>query len=111
MRQLIRATACALTIGLAACTVAPSGLVVRVDSDFAVPAELAEIRAQVLADSGEVAQEASFSMADARLPLSFGVNHKNGNPDQPVTIVVEGRGPGGALLVTRRVVTTFVNRK
>ncbi|RLB48976.1 MAG: hypothetical protein DRJ42_22045 [Deltaproteobacteria bacterium] len=103
---------------LAACQGHPGRVLVVVDSDYSVPAELSEVR--VLAgpvDDPESRMGQAFALTEFRpppggtynLPLSLVVVPRDGNSDREVEVVVEGRlvSVGDVLVRATRVLHGF----
>ncbi|MDQ3037751.1 MAG: hypothetical protein M3Y87_35485, partial [Myxococcota bacterium] len=83
-------------------------LVVVVETDMAVPAQLASVRAEITG-CADCAHEFALDGAGAvSMPFSFGVAPQDGDASRTIELVVEGRGPAGAALVRRVVRTGFV---
>lgn len=80
-----------------------TALVVVVESDLDVPAVLASVHTE----AGASAHDFVLTGLDA-LPFSFGVEPAGGDASRVVTLSIEGRGPGGAGIVARRVQVGFV---
>lgn len=101
--------ALALVLGTAACSTDATQLVVWVDSNFDVPAELDNVRATVRDSTGNITSTHDFALAaPANLPFSFGVSHRGG--DLGVSVELEAQ-QGGSTIFTRRAVTRFTEEK
>jgi hypothetical protein len=97
------AAAASALLALACSPPPPSQIVVLVDSDIPVPARLASVRAATGAISEHV-----FVLGDpGTLPFSFGIAPAGGDASREVTLVVDGRDPGDATVVSRTVRTGF----
>lgn len=86
-------------------------LVVVVDTDMAVPAQLASVSAEVAPGSGctQCAHEFALDGEGAvSMPFSFGVAPRDGDASRPVELEVEGRDAAGTVIVRRVVRTGFV---
>jgi hypothetical protein len=94
---------------LAACTSKRTELVVLVDSDYAVPAELAKIEAIVKPTEG--GEQMAHEFVLGALPLSFGVVPPGGDANRKLDVLVEGVDPGGRALVTRHAISGFIEGK
>ncbi len=109
----------ALAVFVSGCTSAPTQLVVLVDSDYAVPDELATVHALVSAPDGEVVSEHTFTLSGSAtpgasrftLPLSFGMVPVDDDASRRVDCVVEGMDPAGRVLVARRALTGFIEEQ
>lgn len=96
-------------------------LVVLVDSDFDVPAELARVHVRVLDEADAEMSSHEFALAGegvdpgpARfvLPLSFAVVPRGQDADRRVAIEVDGLGPDDEeVIVRRRAVTGFIEEE
>ena len=96
-------------------------LVVLVDTDFEVNESMAVVRATVFDPEGAPVSSHEFSLADdaesdpgpARVgvPFSFAVVPVGDDASRRVTVVVEGLGGTGAVLVRRTAVTGFVEEQ
>lgn len=103
-----------LSLGLlAACSKDPTQIVVVVDSDLAVPAELVAVRAVVRWTGEEAVADERFGLlggqlTDARhsLPLSFGIG-PGAALDGEVSIEIHALRPGDGAHFVRRAVTRF----
>ena len=82
-------------------------LIVAVDTDFEVPAELDRIDAYSLRSDGTSSGVLSWDLTSQPVPFSFGVAPKSGDEDLQITIVVEGHA-GAALRVAATARTGFV---
>lgn len=102
----------AASIALVGCSRSATELVVLVESDLDVPAELSTVRA-IIHDGNEGAEvPATFDLTNTPLPLSFGVLPGDGSTS--VTIEVHGEGPyiaGENAPLIRRATTTFIEGK
>ncbi len=93
---------------LSACKVAPTAIVVAIDSDYAVPGELSGLFVN-LTKNGRAQPVVSLSLTGAapyRLPLSFAVAPEGDNAGE-LSVEVEAHDAGGRLLVRSRRVTRF----
>lgn len=93
-----------LLAAIAGCSAGHDGrFLVVVSSDVPSPDPLATVRVE---SGGEVHD---FPLSEStRLPFSFALDARPGRPDdEPVTFVVSGLDPSGAVLVSRPVVATF----
>lgn len=103
--------ACALALD-AGCSRPPKQLVVVVDSDLAVPAEVTSVRARVRPLEATDAREPhTFALAgdgSVTLPFSFGVVPPGGDASRRVELEVEALDAAGEVVVTRRVRTGFL---
>jgi hypothetical protein len=97
----------------AGCSSDVTQLVVGVDTDYAVPAELARVKAYTILESRSRTSPAiDLDLATIGMPFSFGVVPDGADIASPVMIVVEGYAPGGTSpLVTSRVRTGFIEGK
>jgi hypothetical protein len=106
-------------LSLVGCAKSPTELVVLVNSDYLVPAELTEVRARVLTDDGMLVSEHTFALAGTdtvpavgqdALPFSFAVAPRNGDATLRATIELSaiGAAPDRAVLLTRRAKTGFI---
>jgi Tol biopolymer transport system component len=87
----------------------PTQLVVRVDSNFDIPAELDTVRATVRDGAGNITTTRDFPLGSpANIPFSFGVAHRGG--DLAVAVEIEAR-KGDQGIFTRRSKTNFVEDK
>lgn len=101
---------------LASCSKPATQLVVVVDTDYAVPEELAEIRARIEAPDGTEVSAASFALTGADqpqptrfvVPLSFGVVPVDGDASRRLEVIVSGMDPEGRRLVVRSARTGFI---
>lgn len=75
----------------AACSKEPQ-LIVVVQSDYGVPAELSVIEVSVSGAEGTPVTH-SFNLSETPLPLSFGVLAPGGDRTQPLSIEIKGVGP------------------
>ncbi len=103
----------ALAALFAACSKDATQIVVVVDSDMAVPSELAAVRAIVRWEGEAGAAERRFDLSGAALgeqtwalPISFGVGAA-ADVTRGVTIEVHAIGPAGGTRFVRRAVTGF----
>jgi hypothetical protein len=94
---------------LAAACSSPTQLIVLIDSDFAVPEELAGVMVSVVDERGKNVGASSFDLAALGLPMSFGIEPTGDLVDERVRIVVTGVGPSGASLVERVAIVGFVD--
>src|SRR5688572_10943442 len=103
----------ALALLAFACDRPATQLIVVVDTDYAVPAELGFIRAVVRDASGiEISSLERDLVASATLPASFAVVPKGGDASRTVIVEVEGFDRrGGRARVARRAVTGFVREQ
>src|SRR5262245_13735752 len=92
------------------CSKAPTQLIVAVDSDFAVPSELAAIDARAAAEDGTISDEHHFDLRETALPFSFGVAADQ-DPNGAVVIEIVGLDPANSELITRKVITHFIERE
>jgi hypothetical protein len=107
---------CALLLfllALSACTTPSTQIVVLVDSDLSVPAELSTVR--VVTSRGEVVvSQVEFAIANEEapavqtLPFSFGVIPTGGDASERVRIVVQALDAFGAVVVERAAVVGFI---
>ena len=95
--------------GVAACSskTPVTELLVVVDSDLSVPAELDEVRVDLVGPGGEVRRSEGALASDAELPRTLALVHRGG-PLGPVRITVTGRHAGSDL-VQRRATATFIS--
>ncbi|MBI2373119.1 MAG: hypothetical protein HYV07_03890 [Deltaproteobacteria bacterium] len=88
----------AMLPALWACKAEPTQLMVVVDSDLAVPADIVRVRAAVLestaAFSSESVDERNLDLASTPFPFSFGIAPR-GDLTEPVVLVVEGLAASG----------------
>jgi len=95
-------------LALAGCDDDPTQLIVSIDSDLAVPSQLAVLRASVFVGDERKWQD-EFTIAPVgSLPLSFGVAPADGDPLVAITVMVQALAPGGHVTVQRRVTTRLV---
>jgi len=102
-----------LLAAIAGCEVSPTQLLVVVNTDLAVPAEVDEVRIRVRGPGSDPPREdRSVSLTDApgRLPASFGVAPRDGDPDRRVTVAADAL-LDGAVVVTTSAATAFVEQK
>ncbi len=88
----------ALLLLLVGCTEPVTQLVVGIDTDYAVPAELARLEVYTLkAVDGDAVESMhkTFELTPERLPLTLGVVPKPGEEGFEVTVIVEGYGKAG----------------
>lgn len=115
--------ACAI-VGLVAigCTSPATQLVVAVDTDFEVPAELSYVRARVEGPDGRnappegwtlVSGEPDVAAGEVEIPFSFGVAPRSNGEELDIVVIVEGfrRQGDAAPLVSVRATTGFVEGK
>ena len=103
------------------CDAPATQLVVLVDTDFEVNESMAVVRATVLDDEGSPVSSHEFSLADdaesdpgparVSMPFSFAVVPVGDDASRRVTVVVEGLGGTGDVLVQRVAVTGFVEEQ
>ncbi len=118
LQGLLGLSALLALLVLAACQGHPGRVLVVVDSDYSVPAELSEVR--ILAgpvDDPESRMGQAFALTEFRpppggtynLPLSLVVVPRDGNSDREVEVVVEGRlvSVGDVLVRATRVLHGF----
>lgn len=107
MRRFVRACALALVAACSQSADPVTELVVVVDSDLSVPAELDEISVRATGPDGK-AQTASARLGAGMTPLprSLVLSHEAG-PLGPLEVRVEGKR-GGATLLTRTAEASFV---
>lgn len=107
---------------LAACTSPATQLVVAVDTDYQVPAELERVEAQVQRETGElsstlgwdlVADGQATMVGQAMMPFSFGVAPQEGETDLQIMVIVKGFARRGdqTPLVINRARTGFIEGK
>ena len=102
-------SAATLLLLVASCRFDATQVVVTVDSDLHVPAEVASVRATVLNPEGEVIAQRRFELDSAGpgLPLSFGVV----SPDGETTVEVDALGPTGVAVLSHRRSFTFEDQQ
>lgn len=107
---------------LAACTSPATQLVVAVDTDYQVPAELERVEAKVQRPTGELSSTLAWDLVadgqaamsgQAMMPFSFGVAPQEGETDLEIMVVVEGFGrrTDQTPLVVARARTGFIEGK
>lgn len=106
---LLAAGLTALALG-AGCASARTGVVVVVDTDLAVPGEIASVRARAGAGActdGSCTHD--FVTAEpAAFPFSFALEPRGDGTRAPFTLEVTGRDGSGATVVARHVESSFV---
>ncbi len=99
------------------CERAPTQIIVAIDSDLGVPAEVASVRAVVKSDDDTLISEHAFALTaglptgdEVALPFSFGVAP---GEDREARVIIEAHavGPQGSDLFTRRAITRFVEHE
>lgn len=107
-----RAALCALTIAACTamgCTKPATQLVVTVDTDLAVPEEVATVVVRLRRTSGQLIEERTVVVASAsELPLSFGVVPPEGDAETTVLVEAEAQDAAGAVVVVVAARTGFV---
>lgn len=110
MPRLTDASFFAAALFATACQ-SPTQLVVLVDSDYAIPNELATVQVLVQDELGNEVAAVAFDTAVDGLPFSFGVEPKGDVVEDTVTIQLQGLGPGDVLLVERVVAVGFIEEE
>jgi hypothetical protein len=95
--------------GLMACRPPATEVVVRVDSDYAVPEDLDELVVEVVEPDGNVAEAFADLRAGAGWPRSVGIVHRGG-PLGPVRVTARGL-LGGTERIAQRASFTFVREE
>lgn len=116
MRSNARISVLGVIVGgmmLLGCKTDPTQLVVVVDTDFDVPAELALVRVIVLDGDGAEAARTDFSLDTVSLPLSLAVVPRDQDASRRTTIIVQGfaMATDADPRVSRRAVTGFRENK
>ena len=121
--HLIFTVLCASLFGVSCSEGAQTQLVVLMDTDYSVPAEVDRIRARVakVMDVGAGPEEVQtwssvFSVSEGvstspgvyGLPATFAVLADDADLDREIVVELEALAPGGEVLVARRVKTGFV---
>jgi hypothetical protein len=96
----------ALLVISSACQ-SPTQLVVLVDSDLEVPAELAAVQAIVTDDAGEPAGAEFFDLGRYGVPMSFGVEGGDLSSER-IRITIQGLTARDELLVERTAALEFI---
>lgn len=95
--------------GATGCTTPPTQLVVVVDTDLAVPTEVATIVLRLRRANGGLIEEASVAVSShAELPLSLAVVPPEGDVSATVLVEAEARDASGAVVVVTTARTGFV---
>lgn len=108
-----RIWAAAVALALAGCAAAPSQLVVVIDSDLALPAELASVRVTSLHED-VVVSRVTFAVAEtatgaaSTLPFSLGIVPLQGDSTRRVRVVVEALDALGTPVVETHAVVGFL---
>lgn len=98
--------------GLSACKVAPTAIVVAIDSDYAVPGELSSLLVN-LTKSGRAQPQQSLALtgtAPYRLPLSFAVVPEGDKAGELTVEIVAQDGQGRTLVRSTRVTHFLPNQ-
>jgi len=107
-------------LGASACTDPATQLLVLVDTDYAVPSELATVSARISDADGREISSSEFTLVAAGedpsparfvVPLSFAVVPRDDDAGRRVVIEIAGMDAFGGVLVTRRARTGFVEGK
>jgi hypothetical protein len=105
---------------LTACEKDATELVVLVNTDFVVPAEMGIVRARISDPRGQEISASEFVLVAAPdpsdptrfvVPFSFGVVPLDGDASRRVIVDVDGLSSGRDLLLTRRAVTGFLSER
>ncbi|MCB9596116.1 MAG: hypothetical protein H6719_25565 [Sandaracinaceae bacterium] len=91
------------------CVAGPTQLVVVVDSDLAIPAELDRVRVTVMADDTRMASEEQALGSASLLPLTVAAVPEDDSLG-PIDVIAEGF-VGSALVVSRRARVTLVRNE
>src|SRR6185503_3496937 len=93
-------------------TKSPTQIVVVVDSDLRVPAELTAVHATVKSEDETIASEHDFALEDGSLtvPFSFGIAAGE-DPAVQILVEVQGLNKRGNQLVLRRARTHFIEHE
>src|SRR5262245_19817529 len=106
-----------LTFLVASCTRDPTQLVVVVDTDYVVPAELARVNARVLDAARQEVSSQEFVLPDAPspddpprfgVPFSFGIVPAGNDASRRITVELIGSASDGRARVARRARTGFI---
>lgn len=103
-----RVALCVAAASLAACARAPlTEILVVVDTDLDVPAQLADVSFRVVGPDGEEKSASADLDVELARPAVLALVHRTG-PLGPLTIEVTGTGAGDAVVLTRTARVSFV---